>query len=404
MTGGISPVTGLHHGTASTAAIACLDRFRTELLTYGLDAAIVFESVRHDPEFAGAHALAAATHLLTMSPEGVKRAGPYAATASALKGSAPPRERLLVDAVACWAAGETRAAEARLEELVARWPQDLVAARLLQVHQLNRGDFRAMRRMTKALVAANPEVSHVGGMHAFALAETGAVRRAERLAREAADAAFDPWAEHALAHVFAARGEAREALRWLSPRAERWSRCSSFLFTHNWWHLALAYLALGDREAVLQLFDTRVWGVRKAYCQDQVNAVSLLVRLELAGARVGDRWADVAAFLAPRTAEHLNGLLDLHYLLGLARAGRDRELAAMQQSLADKSRRSKDPVWRWIVPTAAAGLVAYASGRWESSVTFLRRSLPHLFRLGGSSVQRALFHDLLRHAERAACQ
>ena len=43
----------------------------------------------------------------------------------------------------------------------------------------------------------------------------------------------------------------------------------------------------------------------KEYPQDQINAVSLLARLELAGVDVGPRWADVADHLALRLADHV---------------------------------------------------------------------------------------------------
>lgn len=397
-----SEESGLIHGSSSAAAIACLDQLRADLLVYGRNASVVFEAVRHDPEFAAAHALAAAMHLLAMSKDGCAEALPLAARAVALAPAAPCRERLLVRAIARWAAGDSDGAIRNLSALVREWPQDLVAARLLQIHQLNRGDFAAMRRTTALLVAANPNVSHVRGMHAFALAETGEIEAADWLGREAADAAFDPWAEHAVAHVLASRGRPRAALAWLLPRADRWSRCSSFLYTHNWWHVALAHLACGEREAALALFDSRIWGVRKSYCQDQVNAVSLLARLELVGVDVGDRWSALAEFLAPRTTEHLSGFLDLHYLLGLARAGRDGDVEAMRRSLLDKARTSTDEVWREIVPTTADGLVAHARRQWQAAARLLDRALPRLARLGGSSVQRELFVQLHAHARSAA--
>jgi hypothetical protein len=397
-----SAKTGLDHGTDSAEAVDCLDRLRHELLVYGLDAGVVFESARLDPEFAAAQALAAAMHLLTMSGDSADRARPLVAAAVAGAARGPAREQLLVAAIRFWAERDLSRSMRHLETLVEQWPQDLIAARLLQVHQLNQGNFKAMRRTTSLLVRANPAVSHTRGMHAFALAETGALDAAERFGREAADAAFDPWAEHAVSHVLAARRQPRAALAWLLPRAAGWSRCSSFLYTHNWWHVALAHLACSEPEAALALFDTRVWGVRKGYCQDQLNAVSLLARLELHGVDVGTRWRDVADWLAPRTAEHVNGFLDLHYLLGLARAGRDREVETMRRSLAAKARQSADEVWRDIVPMAGEGLVAHARQRWSCAMRLLGQALPRLAALGGSSVQQQLFALLYAHARRAS--
>ena len=72
------------------------------------------------------------------------------------------------------------------------------------------------------------------------------------------------------------------------------------MLTHNWWHLALFAIDLGLDDQALALYDQQVWGVVKAYSQDQIGAVSLLARLELAGVDVGERWQDVADHLATR--------------------------------------------------------------------------------------------------------
>jgi hypothetical protein len=94
------------------------------------------------------------------------------------------------------------------------------------------------------------------------------------------------------------------------------------MVTHNWWHQALFALELDRADEVLALYDRQVWGVAKEYSQDQINAVSLLARLELAGSDVGPRWQELGGFLAQRTADHVLPFLNLQYLLGLARAGR----------------------------------------------------------------------------------
>ena len=106
-------------------------------------------------------------------------------------------------------------------------------------------------------------------------------------------------------------------------------RSSQWVRTHNWWHLALFHLELGDDAAALRLYDQEVWGVDKTYAQDQVGAVSLLARLELSGMAVGERWAELAEHLAPRVADQVQPFLDMQYLYGLARAGRPEAQALM---------------------------------------------------------------------------
>jgi tetratricopeptide (TPR) repeat protein len=386
------------HGTSSPGAVAAIDHFQGELLRYGIDAGAIVKVREMDPGFALAHALAAAIQLFTMTPAGVAAAAGPLAVARSLARTAPERERMLVEAIHCWSEGRIDAALALHFAIAERWPRDLVSARIGQYHLLNRGAFEAMRRLTGMLLAANEDEPAVLGMHAFALEQTGAVGEAEDLARVAADAGFDPWAEHTLAHVLDRTGRSEEGIAFLSARSGQWVRCSSFLRTHNWWHLALFHIGSGDHAKALRLYDTEVWGVRKAYCHDQVNAVSLLARLELEGVDVDGRWAELAGWLEGRTGEHVNGFLDLHYLYGLARGGCWQAVSEMERSLAANAGRARDVLWREIVPIAASGLAAKARGRPREAADLLGRVLPHLHQLGGSSAQHHLFTLLHRDA------
>jgi len=390
----LSPETGLFHTSDSASAIAARDMFQSELLIYGNRARVILEAPDHDPQFAEGLALAAALHLFTLSPAGHALAAPLLAAANAAAPSASKREQHLVAGIGHWAGGRIEAALLCHLEIARHWPEDLVSARLALFHQLNRGDFPAMLALTGALVAALPGNSHVLGMHAFALEQTGSLDAAERAGRAAADAGFDPWAEHAVAHVLDSRGASEAGSQWMAGRAAGWDRCSSFLYTHNWWHAALFHIDLGNHPAALALYDSHVWGVRKAYAQDQVNAVSLLARLEMRGVAVGNRWEDLSAWLEPRTAEHVNGFLDLHYLYGMARGGRDGAVAAMQASLKQQALAATDEVWRSIVPLAGEGLVAHARGRHARAADCLGRVRHRLLLTGGSHTQRDLFDQM----------
>ena len=53
----------------------------------------------------------------------------------------------------------------------------------------------------------------------------------------------------------------------------------SFLQVHNWWHLALYHLEIGEIDAVLALFDEKIGGGRSGVVMDLVDASALLWRL-----------------------------------------------------------------------------------------------------------------------------
>ena len=63
---------------------------------------------------------------------------------------------------------------------------------------------------------------------------------------------------------------------------------------HNWWHLALYHLDLGEVDDALALFDGPIYGNRSTVVLDMVDASALLWRFFLRGIDVGDRWAAVA--------------------------------------------------------------------------------------------------------------
>lgn len=401
-----SPMTGLTITAAREGTVLAVDALTLELLRYGKDAALFFAARDADPDSPVANALCAALHLFAMTREGIAKAHPYLRAASRHAPHATEREWMFVEAVQLWAMGDTAAAVAIHRDILRRWPRDLLSLKLATYHQLNRGDFAGMLATVRAALPANRTRHFVHGIHAFALGQNGRYREAETAARRAADLGFDPWAEHALAHVFELADASAQGLAWLAPRAAAWDQCSSFLYTHNWWHVALLHLAEGDPAGGLAVFDDHVWARRPDSCQDQVNAIALLARLELAGVDVCARWQSVAAQVARRQGDHLNGFMDLHYVLALARSGRDEALSDFLGGLADWAlgEGRMEPQVAATLGNAAWGIAAYGAGDHARAARLLKPCRVDLARLGGSDVQRELFDlilvDALRHGGR----
>jgi hypothetical protein len=234
-------------------------------------------------------------------------------------------------------------------------------------------------------------------MLAFAWEQCHFLEQAEACARKAiAMRRKEPWAHHALAHVMLTQGRIREGHAFLQDVSPTWTGLNSFMVTHNWWHQALFALELDLHQEVLDLYDTQVWGVVKEYTQDQINAVSLLARLVLAGVDVSGRWQDVARYLAQRLEDHVLPFLDLQYLYGLARAERpeaDRLLRNIEQ-YARKAPEHQRQTWQRVCVPAARGLLAHARGDWVRAVDELGAALPRLVEIGGSHAQRDLFAQI----------
>ncbi|HEY8048542.1 MAG TPA: tetratricopeptide repeat protein [Ramlibacter sp.] len=346
-------------------------------------------------------AYAGAVHMFAESRDAPANAKPFIEKAQEGAARATPREQRFIAAVAAWADGDIPLAAQLHEEQAKQFPRDLASLKLGQYHLFNMGDAHSMLRIAMHAWDAARDIPYFHGMLAFGFEQCHRLQEAEAAARRAIDMQRkEPWAHHALAHVMLTQRRHREGSEFMRSVSDTWTGLNSFMVTHNWWHQALFLIELGETGEALHLYDTQVWGVAKDYSQDQVNAVSLLARLELAGLDVGNRWQDLADFLAPRTSDHVLPFLDVQYLYGLARAGRpeaDSLMRNIEAHAADAPPHSKG-VWQDVASPAARGLLAHARGDYPTAAAELDRALPRLGEIGGSHAQRDLFVRIHRDA------
>jgi hypothetical protein len=342
-------------------------------------------------------ASAAAVHMFAEAREGPVNARPFIERALARAGETTGREQRFVAAIAAWVDGDIPRAIALHEEQVREHPRDLASLKLGQYLAFNAGDSPRMLRIALSALPAAADVPYLHGMLAFAWEQCHLLEQAEAAARRAIQMRRkEPWAQHALAHVMLTQGRLREGHEFLSGVSDTWTGLNSFMLTHNWWHQAVFALELDRVDEVLHLYDTRVWGVVKEYTQDQVNAVSLLARLELAGADVGNRWQDVANYLARRIDDQTLPFLDMQYLYGLARAGRaeaDTLLNNIERHARTAPSHSR-AAWQRVAVPASRGLLAHARGDYARTVDELGQALPRMTEIGGSHAQRDLFSQV----------
>lgn len=340
-------------------------------------------------------AYCAALHMFAETGDAPAQARPFLERAQAAAPRAGEREQRFVAAVAAWVGGDVPRAIALHEEQARAFPRDLASLKLGQYHLFNRGDSPGMLRLALLALPAAADVPYLHGMLAFAWEQCHFLEQAEASARQAiALRRKEPWAHHALAHVMLTQGRLAEGHAFLQEMSPTWTGLNSFMVTHNWWHQALFALDLGHEDEVLALYDRHVWAEVKEYSQDQVNAVSLLARAELAGMDVGGRWQDLGAYLARRGHDHVLPFLDLQYLYGLARAGHveaARGWLAGIEAHALALEGDEAVVWQRVCVPAARGLLAHATGDWMAAVDGLGHALPRLVEIGGSHAQRDLF-------------
>ena len=387
---------GLAIHVADDASIAAVDDFVGGFIACEARVTNILSVADHDDSVI-VQACAAALHLFAESPEGPATARPFLARAEASERPASERERRFLAAVQAWADDEVPRAIALLDEQLRSHPRDLAALKLGQYLRFNLGDAPGMLRMALVSQDAAADLPWLHGMTAFGYEQCHLLAEAERAARHAVGLLRkEPWAHHALAHVMLTQGRVAEGRAFMEEASTTWVGLNSFMETHNWWHLALFLIEQGDDGGALALYDRHVWGVCKPYSQDQIGAVSLLARLELAGIDVGDRWQDVADHLVSRTQDHVQPFLDMHYVLGLARAGRAEADALLRQveAFAPNAPAYAREAWQRVAVPACRGLRAHAHGEADTAVDALGQALPRLLEIGGSHAQRELFDQI----------
>lgn len=342
-------------------------------------------------------AYCATLHLFAESREAAANARPFIERAQAAAARATSREQRYIAAIAAWADGEIARAISLHQEQALEHPRDLASLKLGQYHCFNTGDCPGMLRLALAALPAAGDVAYLHGMAAFGYEQCHLMREAEASARRAiAMERKEPWAHHALGHVMLTEGRLGEGLDFMRSVSDTWTGLNSFMVTHNWWHVALFLIDLGRDAEALEVYDRQVWGVVKDYSQDQIGAVSLLARFELAGIDVGARWQDPAGYLAQRLDDHVLPFLDLQYLYGLARAGRPEADTLLRniEAFVPQAPPSTRAAWERVCLPAAHGLRAHARGDFGAAIEGLGLALPRLVEIGGSHAQRDLFEQV----------
>lgn len=383
------------------AAIAGIDDFIEGFLAYERRAENILAAADAAPDCCLANAYAGMLWMLLEAPEAPQRAAAYIARAEAAAGGVTTRERLNVELLRAWSDDDMPKAIRLARQIGAEHPHDLAVVKLQQYFDFNRGDFTGMLASVLAVRDANRDLAYIHGMAAFAFEQCHLLEEAERSAHRALELQRkEPWAQHALAHVYLTRGQIDDGAWFLEGVADTWTNLNSFMYTHNWWHLAVFYLSQGRDERVLDIYDKHCWGIVKSYSQDQVGAVSLLARMELAGIDVGGRWSDLADHLRARAADTVQPFLSVQYLYGLARAGRP-EAGDLLEAIRRRAATAPHFVrgaWSQAALPAAEGLVAHARGDFATAAARLADAVPRMIHAGGSHAQRDLFDQFLLDA------
>jgi hypothetical protein len=390
-----SPVTGQCDTTAS------IDDFIEGFLAYETRAERILGAADKDPESCLANVYAGMLWMLLEAPSAGAGARRYLAAAQRAAPLASQREQLNVAILRAWVEDDLALSIRLCDQVADEFPRDLTILKIHQYFEFNRGNSPGMLRAALKVLPANSDIPYAHGMAAFAYEECHLLEQAQDAAQTAlAMRRKEPWAQHALAHVLLTRGRIDEGAAFLEDMSDTWVALNSFMITHIWWHLALFYLSQGNDLKALELYDRHCWGVAKDYSQDQMGAISLLARFEIAGMDVGERWQDLADHLTARVHDTVQPFLTLQYLYGLARAGRPeaQELLESVRAFAQRAPEFSRNVWQEVALPGCEGVYAYTQGDYERAWQRLGSVMPRLIEVGGSHAQRDLFEQILQDA------
>jgi tetratricopeptide (TPR) repeat protein len=395
--------------TVSSHNPAALERFETALdltASYFIDPlATITAAIEHEPSSAIAHCLRAALGVMSTERGAMPMIAESIAVIEAPATRANARERMHAAAARAWLDGNFARAVQLYGDIVVEYPRDLLAVQTAHVGDFSLGQSTMLRdRIAQVLPhwsADVPGYGYVLGMHAFGLEETALYERAEDTGRLALELnRRDPWAVHAVAHVMEMQGRVRDGIEWLTSREPDWS-IDNGLSYHNWWHLALHSLELGDHRRALELYDTRIRPTQTtSVALEMVDASAMLWRLTLRGVDVGSRWQALAQAWLPLADDGLYSFNDVHATLAFVGSG---DLANAERMVANLERAALESgtngmMAREVGLPLARAIVAFGREQYAEAVDLIAPMRVNAQRFGGSHAQRDIVHLTLVEA------
>lgn len=312
--------------TSSDACVATIDAYYDEVLCYGRNRAIILEAPVNDPSCILGNVLAA--HFLCFRD--LPKASSLLAAAAAALENATEYEKAVYESIIPLV-GDGRNEEEALSrhfELVKEYPKDLVSLKRAQILCFYMGRPHLSLCLVEQALPHNQDQSFIYGMLAFPLLELGRMAEAKSAASRGWEInKFDIWSQHCLCHVLQYDCHFNEAVEFMESCSSTWSSCSSFMYTHNWWHVAVCYLEgnapLGK---VLEVYDQQILKELQRSDSDQaevfLNALGLLLQFDVRGQidALKDRLLLAAATLKDKSMWHVEWFLDILVLWTLARA------------------------------------------------------------------------------------
>lgn len=323
------------------------------------------------------------------------------------KGSATRREQQYVEALQFALERRPDKLLACYENILSENPKDLLALALAQGEAFWTGDMSRSEHLSRA-TASSWDASIAGygdwlAIRAFDLEETGDLDNAERVGKEAIE--LEPsniWAAHAVAHVLEMRGESDAGVTWLDNLSDHWDDSNQLKF-HLWWHRCLCHVERKEYDAVLDIYDKWVRNTTHPlmvalpdFFLDTQNAASVLMRLEIMGVPVGDRWLALASAIDSAYLDISSPFTSTHYAMTFAATGDFEKLDKMTSEIRSFSTQTGvlADAYKLTIPVIK-GIKAHRLKHYSQALDLMMPARDTLWQMGGSHAQRDILFQIM---------
>ena len=294
-----------------------------------------------------------------------------------------------------------------LESLIYQNNNDLFFAKIAQIFYFSVGNYKKMLELAYLVIENNRKNPYALSMLSFALEESNEIDKAMEVASKAIDIdETDPWSHHTLAHVFEVKNDPERGISTLEGLSYHWNKCNSFIYTHNWWHVALFNLKINNFKKVFEIFNKHLWDSPNAdnsYSQDQAGAVSLLIRLKLKNKRIKKEWEKISEKIIIRKNFFSDPFITPHYAYVIGSYGeKDLKTKFLEElEFLDQSKNDYDKkIWQKSGVPLSKAMISHAEKNYRDAVYYFKQSKEYWHLIGGSHTQRDLFDLIYNDAKK----
>ncbi len=384
--------------TDSDEVISEINHFIFQIISSGKNADTILTAAINLPNNLLIQCYAAIFYLYAQENQYTLIANSYIKNAEKLLPFANQREQLFYQAILAWKNLDYELAVNLFINITELWPQDVAAAKFAEWMFYCSGQAYHAKRflmMCENMKNHHSMNSHFLAIYAFALELSGQFEKSFEVATRAIEIEpHTPWAHHALSHDYLMTTKIEQGIVALESFKPSWKTILPALKCHNTWHLGLLYLADLNEKKAKNLYTTDIWGNAPDSVLEQIDAISFLWRMDMAGLPQNEEWRKIDKHLGKHPIECYMPFNNAHFIYALVKSkGTEIANKAVQQIENDANTLSGNSyrLWHTITKPFLHGCIAFADGDYSRANEYLDPIINEVFCVGGSDAQDELF-------------